>query len=91
MPLREITWGVPEKEGRPRLRVTWPNPIKKTRSRIIWFCVGSPFFPLQHLCRQKRKKETTSIKENILIKKCVRTTCHTAVRRKKKKKIDMQQ
>ncbi|GIY03520.1 hypothetical protein CEXT_206981 [Caerostris extrusa] len=87
MPLREMTWSVPEKEVRPRPRVTWPNPIKTTRSRIIWFCMGNPFFfsAATLLPPEKKKKESaTAMKENILIKNSLFALL--AVRKKKEKR-----
>ncbi|GIY22138.1 hypothetical protein CEXT_705201 [Caerostris extrusa] len=67
------------------------NPIKTTRSRIIWFCVGNPFSVASLLPLEKEeKKRTTRMKENILKKMCSHYLLYGREKKEKKKKIDMQ-
>ncbi|GIY88210.1 hypothetical protein CDAR_84321 [Caerostris darwini] len=85
MPLREITWSAPEKEGRSRPRVTRPNPIKTTRVELFgsaWAILSSAATLLPP--ERRRKKNYSDDRKHTDKKKCVRTTCYTALRRKKK-------
>ncbi|GIY22134.1 hypothetical protein CEXT_705181 [Caerostris extrusa] len=84
MPLREMTWSVPEKEGRSRPRVMWRDPIKTTQVELFgsaWAVLSSAatLSPPKKNYRDERKHPDKK-------KKCVRTTCYTsAVRRRKKR------